>query len=155
MRVRQQTQPRRAAYVVEAAMVISMVVLFLFGIFEYGRYIFCMQVTENAAREGARMAIAHTHDKTADEIMQRVRQKLAGVDRMMTGVDIKLTGIIMRPKDPSEVPGTPLSDWTQAAPTDGIAIEISGSYRPILPTLILMPATIPISVRTVMYSEGN
>lgn len=152
---RNRCRPRRGATVVEAALVISLCLLFMFAVFEYGRYIFYLQVVENAAREGARMAIAHTNDKVTSDIVDRVRQKLSGVETQMSNVQINVSALILRPKDASETAGTPLPDWTDASSTDGISVEVTGDYRPILPSFLQMPATIPVRVRSVMYSEGN
>lgn len=153
--MRHRKNGRRGAYVVEAAAVISMVLLLLFGIFEYGRYLFVLQVAENAAREGARMAVAHTNDKVSADITQRVTDRLAGVGNQITGLQITLNGVILIPQQSTETAGQLLPDWTEASYTDGIWVEITGTYRPILPTFLRMPAGIPITVRSVMYSEGN
>lgn len=146
---------RRAAYVAEFAIVLPIVVLFLFGIFEYGRYISFLQVVENAAREGARMAIAHTNDKVKADVITRVTERMAGIDRQVTGYDVQVDGIILRPKVATEKAGDPLPDWTDASSTDGVSVTVTGTYVPILPSLIHMPVTIPVNVRSVMYSEGN
>jgi Flp pilus assembly protein TadG len=149
------TNTRWAAYVAEFAVVLPIVVLFLFGIFEYGRYISFMQVVENAAREGARMAIAHTNDKVKADIVNRVTERMAGIDKQVTGYDVQVDGIVLRPQDATEKAGDVLPDWTDAAYTDGVSVTVTGDYKPILPTLIHMPMTIPVNVRIVMYSEGN
>lgn len=144
--------PRRAATVVETAMVISLALMFIFAIFEYGRYVMTLQVLENAAREGARMALAHTNDKTEADIKARVNEKLANVSGTWT---VTLTGVILRPQSASESAGQVLSDWSNASRTDGVSVEITGDFRPVLPSLLRMPANIPVRVRSVMYSEGN
>ncbi|MFO0879258.1 MAG: TadE/TadG family type IV pilus assembly protein [Gemmataceae bacterium] len=153
--IRTRNQSRRGAYVPEAAMVIVVFFMFLFAIFEYGRFIYCTQVAENAAREGARMAIAHTNDKVTADVKQRVTERLAGIDKQLSNLQIDVSGIILVPKDTSEVAGTLLADWTEASTTDGISVQVSGDYRPILPTFLKLPATIPLRTRSVMYSEGN
>ena len=38
-----------------------MMLLFLWGIFEYSRYVMLLQVVNNAAREGCRYAVMHTN----------------------------------------------------------------------------------------------
>jgi Flp pilus assembly protein TadG len=155
MIIRNRAAARRAAYVVEFAVVLPIVVLFLFGIFEYGRYISFMQVVENAAREGARVAIAHTNDMTTADVVARVTERMGLVDRQVAGFQVDVQGIILRPQNAGEVAGQALTDWTEAATTDGISVTVTGDYKPILPSLVRMPATIPVNVRVVMYSEGN
>lgn len=143
---------RRAATVVESAFVIGLALMFLFAVFEYGRYVMTLQVVENAAREGARMALAHTNDKTEADIKARVAEKLAGISGTYT---VTLQGVILRPQSASESAGQVLSDWTEASQTDGVSVEITGSFQPVLPSLLRMPASIPVRARSVMYSEGN
>ncbi len=58
---------RRGSTLTEAALVLPLFLMFLFGVFEYGRYILVLQVSTNAAREGARWAVVHANDqRTAD-----------------------------------------------------------------------------------------
>ena len=53
MRMRQRSNSRRrGATLVETAFVLSLCILFLLGIFEYGRFVFLRHVLTNAAREG-------------------------------------------------------------------------------------------------------
>lgn len=146
---------RRAATLVEASAVISIFFLFLFGIFEYGRFVMTLQAVENAAREGARYAIAHTNDATATDVQNRVKQKLGGIDTKMQNFQIVVTGIVLRPQNSSQTAGQTLSNWTSASPTDGVSVQVTGDFIPILPSLLRMGSKIPVNVRSVMYSEGN
>lgn len=67
MTLTQHPAPRRtAAHLVEFAVVAPVFFLFLFGIFEYGRYVMTLQVMTNAAREGARYAVVTTNDSSAN-----------------------------------------------------------------------------------------
>ena len=146
---------RRAAYVVEAAMVIGLFCLFMFGIFEYGRFVMTLQTAENAAREGARYAIAHTNDATTDTVKARVLEKLAGGDAQLDNFQIQVSGIVLRPQSASQTAGDALSDWTNASMYDGVSVQVTGDFKPVLPTFLRTGSTIPVSVRSVMYSEGN
>ena len=146
---------RRAATLVEAAMVISICLLFLFGVFEYGRYVMTLQAIENAAREGARYAVVHTNDATTTDVQNRVKDKMGGIDTKLANFQITVSGLILRPQDGSTAPGTPLTDWTNASMYDGVSVQVQGDFKPVLPTFLRMPATIPVNVRSVMYSEGN
>src|SRR5438105_15414016 len=69
---------RRATTLVESAFVMSILLLFLFGILEYGRLMMTRQILDNAVREGARFAIVHTYDKTAIDVQNVVDQVLGG-----------------------------------------------------------------------------
>lgn len=146
---------RRGATLVETAMVISLVLMFIFGIYEYGRFIMVLQVMENATREGARMGVAHTNDKVTSDIVARITDKLAGVDYQLTNLQINVGGQILRPSKPGDVAGTALTDWTQSSSTDGIVIVVTADYAPILPTFLRMNAVISMRAQSIMYSEGN
>ena len=54
------SRSRRGSVVVETAIVLSVLLTGLLGIFEYGRLGMIRQLMNNAAREGARMAIVST-----------------------------------------------------------------------------------------------
>lgn len=49
----------RGQALVEFAFVVPIFLLLLFGIIEFGRYVYTVQILNNAAREGARYAIVH------------------------------------------------------------------------------------------------
>jgi hypothetical protein len=100
---------------------------------------------------------------------------MGGVDKQLQGFEIAvfpvdatgltLTPIVIRPKttssgsplvypdpfDPNDPNSTP---WNQAVFTERIAVRIRGTYRPILPTFLLMPSTILIDVTAMAGSEG-
>ena len=56
---------RRGLTIVESALVMSVFLLLLFGMFEYCRFLLVLHVTNNAAREGARYAVVNM-DKPSD-----------------------------------------------------------------------------------------
>jgi len=97
MIVRQPSRRRGGATTVEVAVVISVFLLFLFGIFEYCRFIMMLQATTNACRDAARYAAvnidkATTFDTHAYQdpsgrvyvsVVQYARTKMSGVDKMI------------------------------------------------------------------------
>jgi Flp pilus assembly protein TadG len=52
-------RPRRGATIVESALVLSVFLMLLFGMFEYCRFLLVLHVSNNAAREGARYAVVN------------------------------------------------------------------------------------------------
>jgi len=60
MTVTTRRHQRPGATAVEAALVLTITFLFIFGVFEYCRFLFFLEVAENAAREGARYATVNT-----------------------------------------------------------------------------------------------
>lgn len=64
MLLRRNHRRRVGATTVEAAVVMSVFLLFLFGVFEYCRFIFFLHVSTNAARDGARYAVVNLDKPT-------------------------------------------------------------------------------------------
>src|SRR5438876_6470734 len=77
MRLPLRRRSRVGATLVETAVVLSILVLILFGLFEYGRFVMTKQLMENAAREGARWATVHTYDGTTAGVQDAVDAKLS------------------------------------------------------------------------------
>src|SRR5262249_25661101 len=143
----------------------SVALFLLFSVYEYGRYVMMKQLMENAAREGARFAAAHTADMTTAEVQNQVATYMCGLDGQLSGHSVSVTGLALR-DGPVYTAGTTFSDWTQASPTDGVVVTITGTYAPQLPSLqyvagrllgdLQMPAgSVNLQVQSVMYSEGN
>lgn len=127
MLVRTAGARRGGMTLVETAMILSIFLMFLFGVYEYCRYLFLLQVTTNAAREGCRLAVCNlsntawtgtviSTDTTypssrpvfaVANATQEVTGKLAGVDRMirMRGTNIPI--IQVYPVDSSALHADP------------------------------------------------
>jgi Flp pilus assembly protein TadG len=94
---------RGGATTVEASVVISVFLLFLFGLFEYCRFIFFLHVATNAARDGARYAVVNV-DKptnfdyfdtvyggtTYTSIKGYVDNRIASNGKMLTGYQVEV-----------------------------------------------------------------
>src|SRR3954469_22924930 len=79
---------RRGSVTVEMGLVLPLVLLFILGIFEYGRYLMTVQLFNNAAREGTRYAIAHlqpvvlggtTYGNATSDVTSHVTGVIGGV----------------------------------------------------------------------------
>lgn len=149
------TQPvRRGATLVETAVVMSLALLFLMGIFEYARFLLTLQMLETAVREGARFAVVRTNDPKAD-IEQAVRDRLVGLDQKLPGFKIEVRARTLRDYADPGNDGQELDRWDNAGINDGIAVKVTANYQPIVPSFLGMPAIIPLEVQSVMYSETN
>lgn len=74
-RPRKYTRRKRAAAVVEFAVVLPLLLTILFGIIEYGWVFMVRQSLQTAAREGARLAVLQTAtDAAIEERVQMVMQ---------------------------------------------------------------------------------
>ena len=83
---------RRAAAVVEFAIVAPLFFLLVFGMIEYGRMVMVQQIITNASREGARRAVLD--GATATEVQNEVDEFLA--QSSISGADVTID-----PADPS------------------------------------------------------
>lgn len=68
---------RRAAAVVEFAVVLPLLLTILFGIIEYGWVFMVRQTLQTAAREGCRLAVLQTTVEPYTNVVDRVNQVMA------------------------------------------------------------------------------
>lgn len=144
--------PRRSATtLVEFAFVAILTFMVLFGIFEYARLVFLLQVTDAAAREGARFASAHTGDGTTTQnVIDQVNYYMSGRSSELASYTVTVTCV-----DPSTGNQIANTTWNNAAFGQAIAVTITGNYSPILPGLLLTTSPLPISRTVIMNSEAN
>ena len=145
---------RRGATAVEVAIVLGLVFVFLFGIFEYGRYLMVLNLAEYATREGARFASPQfTANKTqaeldtiADEVKQATKDAMGGQDKQIDG--FLVTFVRLNPTT-----GADEGAWSSAKFGEPMAVRITGTYRPIVS--LVFPASVPIRVQSSVSSEAN
>lgn len=153
-RARKRPSRRRGAAVVEAAVVLPVILLFLFGVIEYGRCLMTLHLAQNAAREGCEYAAKHTSPITIEgvtegnatsDVSDVVLSRLVGQCLRDQTVNVYL----------SDSKGTNLGTWTAANAGQYICVEVTGVYQFTLPRLLLLPSTMSLSVKSVKRSEGN
>jgi Flp pilus assembly protein TadG len=136
---------------VESAFVISAFIMFLFGIFEYGRFLMLKNVLDQAARTGARYAVVNTNTMSTTNIQDIVDQSLGGMGNQFTSY-AKYTNITLFHADSS---GNNIgTDWNNAKFGEGVGVTISGTYTP-FPSYLLSSVSFTVSTTTVMNSEAN
>jgi Flp pilus assembly protein TadG len=147
-------QRRVAAVTVETALVLPIALLFLFGIFEYGRYLMTMQLMNNAAREGVRYAVTHlqpvtlgstTYGNATSDVTNVISSVTAGIS--LSGQSISVYA--------SDSVGNNLGTWTSAQAGQSVTVQISGNYQPAVTTFLGLPGTIAVNIRVSMDAEGN
>ena len=145
---------RRGAVLVEAALVLPVVIMFLFGILEYGRYLMTLQVMTNAAREGARFALAHTQPVTVggttygnatSDVSTVVNKALAGQALSSQNVQIYASDSL----------GNNIGSWNTAQAGDLVCVRITGNYQSVITGMLFLPSTIPVAAQAAMRSESN
>lgn len=125
--------------------------LLIFGVFEFGWFAMVRNLVEHAAREGCRLAVVNTdvnnnsNNYDTDQLKAVVRKALAGQSLNNITIDIYRTDA-----NGDKITG----NWYQATYQQGIALEITGDYRPILAGLIFTGG-IRVRSKSVMNSEGN
>jgi Flp pilus assembly protein TadG len=155
---RNKQRPRscRGAAIVETALILSIALVFLFGVFEFGRVLMMRQLLDNAAREGARLAVVGTDRLTTQDIRDCVTRRMAGQTLSNMSIQVYKADLTT---------GSSIGSWTDAALGDGIAVTISGIYQPLIPVkfavpMMSTPITLltgprPMSAKAVMFSEAN
>jgi Flp pilus assembly protein TadG len=173
---------RRGATTVELAFVIGVLLILIFGIIEFCRLCYMLHIANNAARDAARYAVVHADGGTLPGDPQSISQtnlqdlvkfgqftygspattvtvgpgmagmhtSIAGYDAVIFSVDpagLNETPPVVRP-----MPGNP--PWNTALFGQKIAVRITGEYRPVLPSLLLLAPNIPFQVTVVYSSEG-
>lgn len=145
---------RRGAVAVEAALVLPMVIIFLFGILEYGRYVMTLQVMTNAAREGAHYALTHTQPVTiagttygnaTSDVTTIINKALAS--RSLVGQNVQIYC--------SDSIGTNIGLWTDTQVGQCVCVRITGNYPVLMANMLYLPVTIPVVAQSVMRSESN
>jgi Flp pilus assembly protein TadG len=119
--------------VVEVAVVLSFLLLVLFGIIDFGRAFWHSNMLHTACREGARM-MAVSDSTQAQDVIDRIEDVLSTARIVLEEDDIQLT-------------------W---APVQYGPVEVVINYDFELlagPILGIVPGTIPLSARCVMRDE--
>jgi Flp pilus assembly protein TadG len=147
------TRQSRGAATVEMALVLPIVLLFMFGIFEYGRYFMTMQLLNNAAREGARYAIAHlqpvtigstTYGNATSDVTNVINGVTAGVTLNNQNVNVYA----------SDAQGNNVGTWTGAIAGQSVTVEITGNFQ-FMGVPFLGLGSVPVDIKSAMDAEAN
>jgi len=175
---------RAAATSVEFACVAVLVFTLLFGVFEYARFLFVYHAATNAARDAARFAVVRTSggvsitDADGTAISEPAVVTAADVAEVwrsgvfngraygtgMCGMEGNISGYTVNVfavpdasfyANPPDLTAAGKPAWTSAGFHQPIAVQVTGTYKPALPSLIGMSADVPFTVTVVMGSEAN
>lgn len=150
---------RSAAVLVETALVMAPLMLFMFSIFEYGRFLMVRQLLNHSAREGCRYAaVNNTSTTLLTDVTTLVTGQMAGsATKDLVGFTVAISAV--------NTAGTDTATWTsssnqQAAiaailPGDSIAVKLNATYKTIFPTLYFLPVSLPVASKVIMTCEGN
>ncbi len=136
---------RRGQALVEFSLVAPIFFFLIFAIIDFGRYVYYVQVLNNAAREGARYAIVHgglsldptgppSADATGDKVKTVVKKHLVGVIGQSTALSID---VCWKPKNGV---GDPCSgDNSRGSPVE---VTLDYQFRSAIPIVPIPPMTV-------------
>jgi Flp pilus assembly protein TadG len=138
---------RRGGTLVEVAMVMVLMVTFVFGVFEYSRLLMDWNLLNNAAREGCRYALANNTSSSISTTVQTI------VTTYMAGETASYTGFTVAVSGTHNGVTTAVNNL---AAGDMITVTVSGTYKfmNIVP-LVSMPTSLTISSAVTMVCEGG
>ncbi len=137
--------PRRAATLVETAVVVLIFLTFVYAVFEYGRFVLLENLMVAASREGCRYALVHSQDATVVTDVQNVaKQRMGGEDAQFP--DLAVT--VFATDNPS-------ANLNTLNPDDPITVQVSGTFKPILASLGFLPVSFTMKSASIMTCEGN
>jgi Flp pilus assembly protein TadG len=153
---------RRGSTIVESALVLSIFLMFLFGIFEYSRFLMVMHLTNNAARDGARYAAVNLSKPSTftttnytdasgnvyPSITSYVTSLMGGMDHNVQGFTVTVTA---RDQNGNVLSGT---TWNSITFPQQVGVSVTGNYQPITPLLLFMSSSIPVNATAAVVSEG-
>ena len=146
---------RRGAAVVETVFTLPLMLLFVWGIFEYSRYVMMLQVVNNAAREACRYAVMHTNPVVLDGVTY------GNADTDVTNLATNCLGGLALTSQAISVYGSDAQGnsngvtWQNTQAGQWIAVKITGNFKTLLPTFLHMPASFSVTAESVMRSEAN
>lgn len=153
---------RRGVAAAETAMVLPLILVLLFGIIEFSRFIMTRQLCVHAAQEGARYAVVHVVDSTSNDltIQNEVDERLIGLGIQFENYN-KTQNIQVYQSNPNT--GGYVGSWRDAGFGDPITVHIQGVYKPLIgPLHIPLPGggvtlmdDIQITAEASSYSEAN
>jgi hypothetical protein len=148
MKVPPYRRSRRGAAIVEMAAVSVLFFMFLFGIVEYCRLLFYMDVMDNAAREGARHGVVNTMKDDLDTVIkERVNNKMVGVENAIDNFNVSIYRSNSTGKNLGSANGAEFGEF--------IIVQVEGDYKPILPSFLFLNQTLHLKSRALMNSEAN
>jgi Flp pilus assembly protein TadG len=153
---------RRGAALVEAAFVLPVVLLFIMGLFEYGRYFLMVHVCNNAVSAAAAYACKHTspviiggttYGNAASNVTNIVNANMGSQQLAGAAVSVYLSDALGNAVADSA--GNNPGLFTYAAAGSYVCVKLTGAYTFIPTTFLGLPSTSTKTFMAVRRSEGN
>ena len=142
---------------VETAFVLSIALALTLAIYDYGRYFMLSQLVNNAAREGARQAVANTNTQNTAMIQNTVVQYLANQNFTDSSGNAFIASdvVVVQVNPATGEPTSPDSNWYDGPFGSAIMVQVNANFTSIFPTLGFLPTTVKLHGTAVMLSEAN
>ena len=155
--------PRRAgSALVEAAFVLPIVLLFIMGLFEYGRYYLMVHLCSNAVSAGAAYACKHTspivisgttYNNGTTDVANIVNSNLGSQQLASPTVSVYLSDALGNAVADSA--GNNPGLFTNAGVGQYVCVKLTGTYTFVPTTLLGLPSTKTETFTVVRQSEAN
>jgi Flp pilus assembly protein TadG len=132
---------------VESAVVLSVCLVLVFGVYEFGRVVMMKNLLDNAAREGARYAVVHTGDLATTDIQNWVQGYLAGQATQLANLNIQVFL--------ADANGNNIGTWNNAQFGQYIAVQIDADHGLMAPAFLMMQSSVHLRCVSAMLSEAN
>jgi len=146
---------RTGAALVEAAFVLPIVLLFIMGLFEYGRYFLMVHICNNAVSSAASYACKHTSPivisggtcgSATSDVTSIINANLGSQQLANATPTVYL----------SDSSGTSnLGAFTNAGPGQYVCVKLTGTYTFVPTSFLGLPSTSTQTFTAVRRSEGN
>jgi len=137
---------RWGAAAVETALIMIPLMMFIFGIFEYGRFLMDWNLLNNAAREGCRYALVNNTSTSVNTDVQNV------VTKFMAGRSSSYDNLTITVSGTHSGVSTAVNNLV---PGDMIVVTVTGQYR-FLNVIPLCPMpTMTLTSSVTMVCEGG
>jgi Flp pilus assembly protein TadG len=132
---------------IETGVIIGLVAMLVFGVFEYSRLLMDWNLLNNASREGCRFALANNTDPTiSSDVQTIVTNYMAGETKNFSNFTVTVSGTHLGVS----------TAVNSLEPGDPITVTVSGTYNfmNIIP-FIQMPTSFVITSGVTMVCEGG
>jgi Flp pilus assembly protein TadG len=147
---------RPGATIVESAVVLLITMTLTFAIFEYGRYYMLSQLVNNAAREGARLAVANTNTQNTAMIQNAVVSYLANqAVKDSSGNPFTASDVIVMQINPATGQAATDPLWYDSQFGSAIMVQVNAKFNSLFPSFGFLPTTVTLRGTAVMLSEAN
>jgi Flp pilus assembly protein TadG len=172
MQARHQTR-RHGHTAVEFSLIAIILLMLLFGIMEYGRYLYTQNILNNAAREGARFCVVNINNFASAAAANTaahtyINNYLGGTGNQLhnwnpaVGAGYIIIGGAADPNGRWAAGGD--GTWTSCTFGGNVGpplayaavyVTITGTYNPVLPSFLYMPSALTMNATSTMYVEAN